>query len=549
MGAHRSWFQASLVGILGVAVLGSTLALNQRRTDYAFLDPIIDVKQLITQRYAEAPDLEKLQLGAINGMVEALSDPYTQYVPPADTSEFTKQLTGEYVGIGAQVISRDGWLTIVTPLEDSPAFRVGLMADDRVAEIEGKSTHEVPVDRCIDMLTGEPGTPVKILVERKGEKIPFEIVRERIKTRSVKGYHRDPADASRWLHMIDAPRSIAYLRITQFTPRVSVEVASALESVGASRGELKGLVLDLRYNPGGVLGEAVAIADLFLDKGVIVSTRGRAHPEEVANAVGPGTLPAFPIAVLLNGASASASEVLAGALVENGRAVVVGERSFGKGSVQSVHELTRGKGGELKLTEQGYYLPSGRSITRKDDSASWGVDPSEGFFVPMADKEIIAMFEVRRKHEVLSREGAADAGDWTDTEFVLRELKDPQLAAAVRAVQGHADTGAWAPQGAPGATHTAVAGAELDRVRKLRDRLERELIRVDRRLETLETAAADPAASPTDFWPDALDLTGGTLVVRDKAGAVVCSLEITGNNLERWLVDADLKRPEAPPAP
>lgn len=534
-------------GLYGGVTMGQRLA-GGHADDYSFFDELVEVKQLISQRYVDAPDEKAMREGAIRGMVESLNDPYTIYVPASDQQNFTKDLTGEYVGIGAQVNTQNGWLTIVSPLEDSPAFRAGLMADDRVTEIDGKTTQNLSIDECIKLLLGEPDTKVMLTIERKGEKIPVEITRERIKTRSVKGFHRSPTDPEGWDYIIDPARSIAYVRLTQFTPDCSEEVLAALKAAGADQGKLKGLVLDLRFNPGGLLNEAERIADFFLDSGVIVSTRGRAHEEVVRRASKAGTLPSFPIAILLNGSSASASEVLSGALVENDRAIVVGQRSFGKGTVQSVIELPSGRGSELKMTEQGYYLPSGRSLTRKDNSPTWGVDPTDGFYVPMSDEQLIAMLEVRRKEEVLHAKGepaAATAQNWSDPAWVLEYLKDPQLAAAVQAIQGKVDTGEWKKTGEAVGKGTPLAAAELTRLREYHERLLKELSRAEKRIDTLETA--DPnlpkeEASAKDLWPDDVDVRGGTLEVKDKAGNVIATLEITGADLERALEDASVKK-------
>lgn len=538
----------SLVGVLAVAAFGSTVAVMHRGDDYAFLDELVEVKHILSKHFVETPDLEKMRQGAIKGMVDALNDPYTVYVPPVDQREFNKSLTGEYVGIGAQVNVQDGYLVIVSPLEDTPAFRAGLLPEDKVLEIAGTSTKDLPVDKCVDLLTGAPGTPVKLLIERKGERLEIEIVRERIKTRSVKGYQRRDDDPNQWKFLIDPDRRIAYIRMTQFTPRVAEEVAAALVACGADKGELKGLVLDLRFNPGGLLSDATAIADMFLREGVIVSTRGRAYPEVVTRAQAPGTLPDFPIAVLVNAQSASASEVLSGALVENSRAIVVGSRTFGKGSVQSVLHIPGGNGSEIKVTEQGYYLPSGRSITRKDDSPQWGVDPSDGFYVPMTDEQVGAMLEVRRKGELLRAAGATPADhsgeEWANPDWIRDQLKDPQLAAALRAVQVRADTGEWRPSGdAVAQTGKLATVDELRRIREFRERLLLELDRTDKREAALENAAGpDAAAAAVDLWDDAIDLTGGEIVVKDKDGKVVATLQVTGRNVERPLIVADVKK-------
>lgn len=540
------------LGLLGGAALGKRMATSGPTDDYSFFDELVEVKQLISQRYVDAPDQAKLREGAIKGMVEALGDPYTVYVPASEQRNFNKDLTGEYVGIGATVNQVDGWLTIISPMEDSPAFRAGLMADDRVIEVNGVTTHNVHVNDCIDMLLGEPGTKVSLLIERKGERKTIEITRERIKARAVKGFHRSQKDQNAWDHVIDPARGIAYVRLNQFTPGSTQEVLAALKSAGVESGGLKGLILDLRFNPGGLLREAEELADLFLESGVIVSTRGRAYEEVVRRAQKSGTLPDFPIAILLNGSSASASEVLAGALVENNRAIVVGTRSFGKGSVQQVMELPSGRGSELKLTEQGYFLPSGRSLSRKDDAAAWGVDPTDGFYVPMTDEETIAMLEVRRQQEVLHAAGGAPAsGDWGNPDWVLDTLKDRQLAAAVRGMQGKIDAGEWTRTGEAGADAqgTAIAMSELTKLREFQSRLLRELGRTEQRMDAIERAdpkAQAQAEALRDFWPDATDLKGGVLEIRDKDGKVIATLDITGNNIEQWLIDADVKKQSQP---
>lgn len=543
---QRSRFEYGLLAILGVAVVGSTLALSTRPSDYEFYDPIVDVKTRLSSRYIEAPDEKKLQTGAIQGMIETLGDPYTEYVPPSEKANFDKLLTGQYVGIGAMVGPAEGALLIISPLEDSPAFRAGLMAQDRVLEIDAKSTAGLTVEECVALLQGEPGTPVKLLVERSGQRSEYTIIRDRIRTRSVKGFHRSQADPNSWDYIIDPVRSIAYIRLTQFTPGCAEEFEAALRAAGAHDSRLKGLVIDVRGNPGGVLQDAEKIADLFLSEGVIVSTRGRAHPEQVTRATRAGTLPDFPIVVLANEGSASASEVLAGALTENNRAIMLGTRTFGKGSVQTVIPLQSPKGAELKITEQGYYLPSGRSIQRKDDSTQWGVDPTPGFYVSLTDDQTIAMLRVRRDQEILRSgpEADPDAAKWSDPDWILETLKDPQLAAGVRTIRQHIETGKWNPVSDAPAGQDQGAVEELRRLRLTQERIARELLRIQRREQALSgVTGADRAAQDRDFWADDIDLSGGTLSVTDKDGRPVANLRITGSNLERWLLDADVEKP------
>ncbi len=540
--ARHAAMEFGLVGVLGLAVVGSTFAISQSSSEYSFLDELIEVKTIINQRFHDKPDDRKLLDGAIKGMVEALDDPYTVYVPAKEAQGFNKDLTGEYVGIGAQIEKRDDWLTIVSPLEDSPALRAGIMANDRIKLIGETSTRDITADQCVDLLLGTPGTDVKLTMERDGKEFELTIKRERIKTRAVKGLHRDPANPESWDYFVDHANAIAYIRLTQFTPGCAQEIAAALDSMGAAQGKLKGLVLDLRYNPGGLLNEAEEIADLFIKDGVIVSTRGRTIAERITRARDEGTLPPLAIAILINEQSASASEVLSGALVENNAAITVGTRTYGKGSVQSLHNIPGGNGSELKITEQGYYLPTGRSIQRKDDEAKWGVDPSEGFFVPVTDEQLVEMFDVRRQEEVLRAAGKADTdAKWEDPSWVVEHLKDPQFAAAYRAVEAKVTTGQWVHTGQEGSPDQQSQIAELKRTRELQMRLERELERTDRRLAALEVGKDPNAGAMKDLFPDDAPIKGGTVEVKDKDGKVIATLRITGNNLERWLLDADVE--------
>jgi carboxyl-terminal processing protease len=536
-------FRISLVGVLGLAVVGSTLAAFTR-TPYSFFDPLVEVESVIAHRYVTDPDEKTMQQGAINGMLEALKDPYTIYVPASETKEFTKELTGDFVGIGVQVVIKDGYLTVVTPLEDTPAFRAGIQADDRIVEIDGKSTLGLSADKCIAMLTGEAGAPVTILVERAGQRTPYTVVRERVVAKTVKGFHRDNTASGdskgAWQYFVDPARKIAYVRLTQFTPTSAEEFADAMNAIGADHGGVGGLILDLRWNPGGVLQEAIDIADLFLESGTIVSTRGRAKAEETTKAKAEGTLPNFPVAVLINGSSASASEVLSGALVENNRAIAVGSRSFGKGLVQAVISLPSGSG-QLKFTEQRYYLPSGRCIQRDENSTEWGVDPTAGFYVPMTDEQTTAMLKVRRDEDTIRSTKAHEGDQWSNPDWIVDRLKDIQLAAALKAVQQCIDDGGkWVPTGQPLPKGSALASQDLQKATRLRDRLEKELGKLDDKIESLETASGEQAKRP-DLWADT-DLTGGHVDVYDKDGKVIARLKITGPDLERWLIEADVKK-------
>lgn len=540
-----------LIGILGVAVVGSTIAVATnaiRITDdqYSFFDPIVDVSTLINALYVEEADIEAMQRGAIEGMLEELNDPYTTFVPTRDTKDFSKDLTGEYVGIGAEVQIRDGWLTISSPLDGSPAWKAGVMADDRVVEIDGESTEGLTIDESIDLLTGEPNTTVTVTVERGAETLKIDIVRDHIKVQAVKGFMREGGDGE-WMHLIDPSAGIGYIRLTQFTPGCAQEVKDAIEHTKRELGgDLNGLVLDLRFNPGGLLDEAIEIADLFIEEGTIVSTKGRVFEEETDRATPEGTITDLPLLVMVNGQSASASEVLSGALSDHGRAVILGTRSFGKGSVQTVRPLESGAG-VLKITEQYYYLPSGRLLHRRDDSTVWGVDPTSGYFVPVTTDETIDMLRARREQEIIEHNDDSEQVDLRDTQAVLEELSDPQLSAAIRVMQHRLATGEFEPVGIEANEPDDVALAELNTLRAQEERLLRELARLDKRMQAAEQEVPTEiiANDPRDFWDDETNLEGGELVVRDAEGNIVTTLRITGNSLEAWLVDADVEKKDS----
>ncbi len=538
------WTTPALLGTLAVAVVGSTLAVATApdRDLYTFFDPIVDVRAMLGEHYAEELDDQALQIGAINGMLETLDDPYTVFVPAKDTENFAKDLTGEYVGIGAEVGLRDGWFTILTPLDDSPAWRAGVLADDRVIAIDAQSTEGLSVDQCIEKLMGQPGTDVTLTVQRSsGEQTDITITRAPIRVNPVKGFARTDAGEGDWRFLIDAESGIAYVRLSQFTPTCAAELRAAVEQATTeSGGSLGGLVLDLRFNPGGVLEQAVQIADDFLTGGVIVSTEGRTTTKRIERANATGTLPDFPMVVLVNAQSASASEVLAGALADHNRAIILGSRSFGKGLVQSVRPLPSGAG-VLKITEQHYALPSGRIIQREDDSEVWGVDPTPGYFLPLTDEQTRDMLAARREQEIIAHH---DAPTPADAHSIAEQLKDPQLAAALRVLRHHILTGQFKPVGIPENDQTSVAAAEVDTLLEQRDRLLRELVRLDRRITAAESAAPD-APETRDLWPDEISVQGGTITVTDANGNTIATLTITGPDVERWLVDAGVE-PAAP---
>lgn len=541
---RRGWMPVIALGVVGGALVGVAAAVAGRADAYSWFDPLIDVHTIVSREFVSEPDADALRDGAISGMLEALNDPYSEFIPASEVREFDKQTRGEFVGIGAEVRMQENGLLIVSPIEDSPAYLGGVLAGDVVTAVDGKPTRGLNVQDCIDMLTGEPGTNVTIAVLRDAQTIEFTLKRAQITTPTVKGVHRN---GKQWDFWIDAETKIAYVRLTQFTQASVDDLKHAIQSLLDAGLERGGLVLDVRFNPGGLLPAAIHIADLFLKNGRIVSTRGRAHPEQTYSAVEPGTLPDFPIVILANRQSASAAEILAGALADHSRAVVLGERTYGKGSVQNVLALPSGAG-HLKLTEQLYYLPSGRNIHRMDDSTIWGVDPSPGFYVPMTDDEYRTMLEIRRQEEILRASGSptTNGANWADPAWILDHLKDKQLAAGVEALRGRIDSGEWKPVGGA-APEGDLSSAELKRLDEARRRLERELLRIDRRERALAGGGATLAPEAA-LIPEGTDLSGGRVTILDKDGKQVATLRITGAGLERWLSGAPVA-PETLAAP
>ncbi|MHC4218544.1 MAG: S41 family peptidase, partial [Planctomycetota bacterium] len=507
----QTWCSVVLIGLVGALLVPSSAA--QRGSEYEWIDPVIVMRRILLDVFHEEPDEEAILHSMLAAMADALDDPYTVYVPPAAEAEFNKVMRGTYVGIGAEVDIVDDYLTIVSPLEDSPALEAGVEAGDIVLEIEGNPTLKRSIDECIENLLGEPGTPVTIHVRHlDGSDETLTIERRRIVTPTVKGVRRDGDDWDFWL---DEERRIGFTRLTQFTRASSAALREAL--TGLTREGLAGLVLDLRGNPGGELAVAIEVADLFLAEGTIVSVKARAESLRAWQARPEGTLPDFPMVVLINRYSASASEIVAGALQENGRAVVLGTRTFGKGSVQEVRDLPYDQG-TIKLTSAHYYLPSGRNISRTDDDTVWGVDPDEGFVIGMDDDAFVDMILARRHYEIIRAEGGPEPARFRDPVWIRDELKDTQLAAALDAILARLDLGTWPTMGTEDATQLALEQRIEDQWR-IRRHLMSQLDEVDQRLGELHDRAE--AAGRPPLLPDDADLSGGTLAVRDRQGNLV----------------------------
>jgi carboxyl-terminal processing protease len=512
-----------LVVLTGWVLVQLPMAIADRSSSYDWFDPLIEIRHILSARYVTEPDQDAMRQGAIDGMLNSLDDPYTTFIPPARRRDFDKELRGTYVGIGAEVNVINGYLTIISPMDGSPALEAGVMAGDQVIKIDGEDIFEEEIQDSIDRLMGEPNTQVTIRVRRvDGSEEDITVTRRQIVTRTVRGLRRD---GEQWNHCLDEDLGIYYARISQFNDGTSRDLRGTLSEL-IEQG-MDALVLDLRDNPGGGLNTAVQIADIFLDAGPIVSVRDRSGKGGSVEASSNGTLPDFPMVVLVNGASASASEIVAGALQDNGRAKVLGTRTFGKGSVQELRELPFGSG-MLKFTTAHYHLPSSRNINRMPDSDLWGVDPDPGFVVRMSDQDYTEMVLARREYEIIRGASEAPIG-CASAGWVRNDLKDIQLASAIEALQHRLRGEDWPDFGTENGA-VATLEQELARTTRERARLIERLRQVERRIgdlyEQSETAGRE------SLLPEGVEIVGGRIIITDPNGKTIGTYLIEGGNLE-----------------
>ena len=383
---NGKWKSGGLVGVGAVAgiLLGlnfSAVAQREARSPLPLpeIQTLAEVFGNIKQGYVEPVEDKKLLTGAVKGMLTEL-DPHSSYMDPEENKEFETSIRGEFGGLGIEVGTEDGYVKVVSPIEDTPAARAGIKSGDLIIKIDDTSTKGITLGDAVKKMRGKPKTPIKLSVARKGENKPLEftLIREVIKVQSVKAKLTEPG--------------YAHIRLTQFQERTVDDMARAIERMyKESNGKLSGVVLDMRNNPGGLLHAAIGVSAAFLDaRTLVVSSNGRlpdtkhdytASPEEYSfrsreDALRglPPAIKTVPIVVLVNDGSASASEIVAGALQDHKRAIVMGQTTFGKGSVQTKINLSNGAG--MKLTTARYYTPSGRSIQAKGIIPDWMVAES-----------------------------------------------------------------------------------------------------------------------------------------------------------------------------
>ncbi|GJD94362.1 S41 family peptidase [Methylobacterium iners] len=400
-------------------LLSGTSAVAASAETYRQLSLFGDVFEKVRTDYVEKPEEAKLIEAAVNGMLTSL-DPHSSYMDSKSFRDMQVQTRGEFGGLGIEVTMEEGLIKVVSPIDDTPASKAGILSNDVITQIDEDQVQGLTLNQAVDKMRGPVNSPVKLKINRKEAKEPIEVTlnRDVIKIKPV----RSRAEGG----------DVAYIRLTQFNEQTFDGLRSAIDKLSSEIGseKLKGYVLDLRNNPGGLLDQAVLVSDAFLDRGEIVSTRGRnADETQRFSAKGGDLTKGKPIVVLVNGGSASASEIVAGALQDHKRATVLGTRSFGKGSVQSIIPL--GGSGALRLTTARYYTPSGRSIQAK------GIEPDQEVLQEVPD-------ELKGKDETKGEAGLKGHLKQKDAEerggssaYVPPDpAKDKQLIAAFDFVRG-----------------------------------------------------------------------------------------------------------------
>jgi carboxyl-terminal processing protease len=405
-------FAGALLGATSVIALMAGIgqpgaAIAAGASTYQQLGIFGDIFERVRSQYVSEPDEQKLIENAINGMLNSL-DPHSSYLNAKDFSDMRVQTRGEFGGLGIEVTMEDELVKVVSPIDDTPAAKAGILSGDKISKIDGENVRGLTLQEAVEKMRGPVNTPIVLTIIREGAEKPldFTIMRDVIQVKAVKS-------------RIEG-EDVGYLKVTSFTEQTQDNLAEAIKKIREQMGEdkIKGYVLDLRLNPGGLLDQAVSVSDTFLDRGEIVSTRGRNDDETRRYSARAGDLTnGKPVIVLINGGSASASEIVAGALQDHKRATVLGTRSFGKGSVQTIIPL--GANGALRLTTALYYTPSGRSIQAK------GIEPDIAVDQPLP-AELQGKLETRGESELRGHITGAEEDDKGSgsTAYVPPEAKD-----------------------------------------------------------------------------------------------------------------------------
>lgn len=393
---------------------------RDKKSIYEEFEEFIKVVKVLQEKYVDEVGLNTVLTNAYRGMLSGL-DPFSQYFGQEELEELKIETEGEFEGLGIEVIIKDGLLTVITPLIDSPAFKAGILVGDRIIKIDGEPTENMTIRDAIKKLRGKLGTKITLTVVHDGHTIPVDITIERAKihVRSIRG-----------ARIVDNDYKIGYLAVSNFQENTVKDMDEAIEDL--LKKDMKGLVLDLRFNPGGLLNAAVEMADRFLERGIIVSTRGRDKTQNFTyKAKKQGTYSNFPLIVLVNNGSASASEIVAGAIKDHRRGLLLGIKTFGKGSVQSLIPIEDGESA-LKLTTARYYTPSGVCIHEK------GIDPhikvSLSFPEIKALHEHLSMANIEVRKSETEEKDAVLKGTFAEKEKLV--YVDIQLERAIDILRG-----------------------------------------------------------------------------------------------------------------
>jgi carboxyl-terminal processing protease len=412
---NLAWLIAvPMLMILGVS-LSFTAPSRQNDKEYQLVRTVVDVLAEVDQNYVRPLDDEqkqKLVEDMINGGLEKL-DPHSQYFNPDDLRQFNAQTEGNFGGVGIHLglDPRSGLPMVISPMVGTPAHEAGILAGDVIVKIDDKPTENMRYNDVVRAIQGEPGTKITMSVVHEGGKQveTYTVIRANIEVKSVLGLHRREDDIKEFEWFADRDNGIGYIRVIQFTDHTADDLKKTVDRLQAEG--MKGLILDLRDNPGGLLKSSVAVSDLFLREGRIVSTRNRNGVSDSWDAKLDGVTSenaeTIRMAVLINRNSASAAEIVAAALQDHNRAVVVGERTYGKGSVQKIMRLSGEPPTALKLTTDTYWRPSGVNMHRYPDAKEtddWGVKPSPGFEIAMKDDERLEYLRYKRNKDIVRKD-------------------------------------------------------------------------------------------------------------------------------------------------
>jgi len=447
---------AGLAGVTTVLNVTNGQSANSPNAElYRQLDLFGDVFERVRSDYVEKPDDQMLIETAINGMLTAL-DPHSSYLSPKNFKDMQVQTRGEFGGLGIEVTMENGVIKVVSPIDDTPAFKAGILANDLITHLDNEQISGLTLEQAVEKMRGPVNTPISLTIVRKGREEPFDIkvTRDVIRINPVKARAED---------------DVAYIKVSTFNEQTHAALVKSMDAMKKEIGpKLRGYLIDLRNNPGGLLDQAIAVSDDFLDRGAIVLTKGRNNEETQRSQARPGdTAEGKPIVILINGGSASASEIVAGALQDHKRATIIGTRSFGKGSVQTIIPL--GANGAIRLTTARYYTPSNRSIQAK------GIDPDivveqelpEDLKSKLATEK--PRGEASLRGHLRNPDGAEDGAEGENTEeqkeesgslaYVPKEPeKDTQLQYALRFLRGTA-TEATVAKPAAGNSSSAPAAS------------------------------------------------------------------------------------------